>query len=266
MATFRKDCLLMNSSMTTENNTNSNNESQSNTKTWVAFFIFVAVSLFFYLVPEIDLWMARQFYDETEGFYLKETALVQITYDIFKHMPKLLLPVMLIFLLLGFKSNYCKIRRHLCLFALVSLLIGPGIIVHNVFKDSWDRARPRHLTEFGGDKTFTPAWVISDQCERNCSFVSGHAAMGFYFMILGWLLGSRKWFYIGIGIGAAVGMIRVIQGGHFLSDSILAGFMVYWSIWLIAKWMHVPNPGDEWQCPEVEKQRQLCEEQAKKAN
>lgn len=253
----------MNSSMTTENNPNTQNESQGNTKTWIAFFIFVAVSLFFYLVPEVDLWMARQFYDETNGFYLKETPLVQITYDIFKHLPKLLLPVMLIFLLLGFKSNYCKIRRHLCLFALVSLLIGPGIIVHNVFKDSWDRARPRHLTEFGGDKSFTPAWVISDQCERNCSFVSGHAAMGFYFMILGWLLGSRKWFYIGISIGAAVGMIRVIQGGHFLSDSILAGFMVYWTIWLVAKWMHVPNPGDEWQCPEVEKQRLLCEEQAK---
>lgn len=243
----------------TENKINSDKESNGNTKSWIAFLVFILVSLFFFLVPEIDLWMARQFYDDDNGFYLNETILVQLTYDAFKHLPKLLLPIMLVFLLLGFKSIYCKIRRHLCLFALISLLIGPGIIVHNLFKDSWDRARPRHIVEFGGDKAFSPAWVISDQCERNCSFVSGHAAMGFYFMILGWLFGSRKWFYIGLGIGAAVGMIRVVQGGHFLSDSILAGFIVYWSIWAVAKLMHVPNPGDDWECPEVEKQRALCE-------
>ena len=232
-------------------------------KPFLWFGLFVVTSLFFYFFPEVDLYVARLFYDETTGFYMNETPLVQITYDIFKHMPKLLLPLMLVFLLLGVKSSYCKIRRHLCLFALVSLLVGPGIIVHNVFKDQWDRARPRHLVEFGGDKQFTPAWVISDQCDRNCSFVSGHAAMGFYFMILGWLMGSRRWFYIGLAIGAGVGMIRVLQGGHFLSDSILAGFMVYWTIWLMAKWMKVPNPGEEWNCPEVEKQRKLCEEQAK---
>jgi lipid A 4'-phosphatase len=251
----------MNSSITAEEKPEIENESSSNTKTWFSLFVFVAVSLLFYLVPEIDLWVTRQFYDETDGFYFNETPLVQITYDIFRDMPKVLLPLMLVFLLLGFKSTYCKIRRHLCWFALVALLIGPGIIVHNVFKDSWDRARPRAVVEFGGDKTFSPAWVISDQCERNCSFVSGHAAMGFYFMILGWLFGSRKWFYIGLGIGSAVGMIRVMQGGHFLSDSILAGFMVYWTIWLVAKWMRVPNPGDKWQCPEVEKQRLLCEQE-----
>ena len=234
-------------------------ENQRAEKPWLWFGLFVLVSIFFYAFPQVDIWAANLFYSQEQGFFLKETPLVQITYDVFKHMPKLLLPLMLVFLLLGVMSTYCKIRRHLCLFALVTLLVGPGIIVHNVFKDQWDRARPRHLVEFGGDKHFTPAWVISDQCDKNCSFVSGHAAMGFYFMILGWLMGSRRWFYIGLAIGATVGMIRVIQGGHFLSDSILAGFMVYWTIWLFAKWMKVPNPGEEWKCPEVEKQRRLAE-------
>ena len=243
--------------MTVEQSNNKNTEQvseKSNISTWLSFSIFVLVSLFFYFFPEVDMWMASLFYDPEQGFYLKETPLVEITYDIFKHLPKLLLPVMFIFLLMGIKSTYCRIRRHLCLFALVTLLVGPGIIVHNVFKDQWDRARPRHLVEFGGDKQFTPAWVISDQCERNCSFVSGHAAMGFYAMILGWLLSSRRWFYIGLAVGAVVGFVRVIQGGHFISDSILAGFMVYWTIWAFAKWMRIPNPGEEWQCPEVQKQ------------
>ena len=236
---------------------NNNNKSNSNPLFWFA--VFVVVSVVFYSFPEIDLWAANLFYSQSDGFYMNETPLVQITYDVFKHMPKLLLPVMLVFLLMGMKSSYCKIRRHLCIFALVTLLVGPGIIVHNIFKDNWDRARPRHVVEFGGDKTFSQAWVISDQCERNCSFVSGHAAMGFYFMILGWLMSSRKWFYIGLTIGAAVGMIRVMQGGHFLSDSIISGFMVYWTIWFFAKLMRVPNPGEEWKCPEVEKQRELAE-------
>ncbi len=244
-----------------EGTSDNNNNNTSPLNTWFWLGVFVVTSLFFYLFPEVDLYVSRLFYDADTGFYLNETPLVQITYDIFKHMPKLLLPVMFVFLILSVKNTYCKIRRHLCLFALVTLLVGPGIIVHNVFKDQWDRARPRHLVEFGGDKVHTPAWVISDQCERNCSFVSGHAAMGFYFMILGWLMSSRRWFYIGLGIGALVGMIRVLQGGHFLSDSILAGFVVYWTIWAFAKWMKVPNPGEDWKCPEMEKQRALCEQE-----
>lgn len=214
------------------------------TSTWISLAVFIAVSIFFYSFPDIDKWMASQFYTAEAGFYLKDNPFILFIYDLFKHMPKLLLPALFIFIGLSWKFDFFKLKRKMSVFALVTLLIGPGIIVHNVFKDSWDRARPRHVVEFGGDKQFTPAWVISDQCERNCSFVSGHAAMGFYFMILGWLMASRKWFYFGLAIGAAVGMIRVIQGGHFLSDSILAGFMVYWVIWGFARWMKIDNPED----------------------
>jgi lipid A 4'-phosphatase len=201
--------------------------------------------LFFIFFSEIDLVVTRLFYDPSlGGFYMNENSAVQVVYWMFKHMPKLIIPGMLIFLVLSIKLDWFKARRRLCSFALISLLVGPGILVHTVFKDQWDRARPRHVVEFGGEKSFTPAWQISDQCEKNCSFVSGHAAMGFYFMILGWLFASRKWFYIGMLIGVIVGFGRVVQGGHFLSDTVLAGFMVYWSLWLFAKWMKIPNPGD----------------------
>ncbi len=214
-------------------------------KTKINLAIFALVSLFFFAVPQVDLYVTSLFYDaEQGGFYLNENGFVQVIYAAFKHMPKLLLPVMFIILILGIKLDWFKARRKMTAFALITLLVGPGIIVHTVFKDNWDRARPRAVEMFGGDKEFSPAWVISDQCERNCSFVSGHAAMGFYFMILGWLLRSRKWFYIGLGIGVVVGAMRVFQGGHFISDSILAGFMVYWTIWLVAKWMKVPGPDD----------------------
>jgi lipid A 4'-phosphatase len=219
---------------------------QMKKQTTINLLLFVAVSLFFFAFPQVDLFVTSLFYSpELGGFYLNDNAVVQVIYDAFKHMPKLLLPLMLLFLILGIKVAWFKARRKLTAFALITLLLGPGILVHTVFKDNWDRARPRAVEMFGGEKSFSRAWVISDQCERNCSFVSGHAAMGFYFMILGWLLHSRKWFYIGLAIGVAVGGIRVFQGGHFISDSILAGFMVYWTIWLGAKAMNIANPGED---------------------
>ena len=41
------------------------------------------------------------------------------------------------------------------------------------------------IAEFGGDKRFTPAFVPSDQCARNCSFPAGDPAVGFYFVAAG---------------------------------------------------------------------------------
>jgi lipid A 4'-phosphatase len=84
---------------------------------------------------------------------------------------------------------------------------------------------------FGGERQFTPAFVIADQCERNCSFVSSHAACGFYFMTLGFVCSGRRarraWFTGGALAGGALGAGRILQGGHFLSDIVFAGFFVF---------------------------------------
>ena len=40
-------------------------------------------------------------------------------------------------------------------------------------------ARPKHIVAFGGSKLFTPALQPTDQCKRNCSFVSGEACSVF---------------------------------------------------------------------------------------
>lgn len=208
----------------------------------VCFAVFIALSLFFYTFPEVDIWMSQPFYSISEStFFMKNDTWVQFIYVAFKQMPKFLLPIMLVIIVLSFKYQIMKQKRRLTVFALIVLILSPGLLVHTVFKDQWGRARPRNVEAFGGEKAFTPAWVISDQCQRNCSFVSGHAAMGFYFMILGWLLRSRHWLYVGIGIGILVGLTRIIQGGHFLSDTILSGFMVYWSIVFMAWVMNIPS-------------------------
>ena len=120
-------------------------------------------------------------------------------------------------------------------FLIVTLLLGPGLLVNQVLKADSGRARPLHTEVFGGDKQFTPAFQPADQCKTNCSFVSGHAGMGFWFLSLAWVARRRGWLYFGIGLGAMVGLGRIVQGAHFLSDVIFSFFTVYFTSLVLAK-------------------------------
>ena len=111
------------------------------------------------------------------------------------------------------------------LYLIAVVAIGPGLVVNVVFKDHWGRARPRDVVEFGGAKAFTPAFVISDQCPKNCSFVAGHPSMAFAMVALA-LVAARKrraWLIaLALTVGAVVGFGRIVQGGHFLSDVVFS--------------------------------------------
>ena len=112
------------------------------------------------------------------------------------------------------------------LFLGMCLAIGPGLVGNAILKDHWGRARPVHLAEFGGSKTYSLPLVPSDQCRRNCSFVAGEASMmyaaffaaAFLFPGLG-----RKLIAAGVAFGLFSGFVRISQGAHFLSDVIFAG-------------------------------------------
>ena len=59
--------------------------------------------------------------------------------------------------------------------------------------------------------------------------------MGFFFLAFAWVLRDRRWLIYGATIGMIVGLGRMIQGGHFLSDVIFSGFAVYVTSLLVAK-------------------------------
>lgn len=112
------------------------------------------------------------------------------------------------------------------LFLALCLSIGPGLVSNVILKDHWGRARPMHLTEFGGTKSYSLALVPSNQCDRNCSFVSGEASMTYtLFFAAAFLFPriGRRLIFAGVGLGLFSGFIRISQGGHFLSDVIFAG-------------------------------------------
>lgn len=111
------------------------------------------------------------------------------------------------------------------------MLLGLGLAVHVALKDGWGRPRPDQVQTFGGAQPFTPALQPSTRCDRNCSFVSGHAGAGFALLALG-LFGSRRtrwrWWAAGALAGGVIGLVRVAQGRHFASDIVFC-LLVMWA-------------------------------------
>ncbi len=189
--------------------------------------------LFFLAFPELDLRVSAVFYDQ--GFYWNQNPLVRLIYKIFAKIHILFL-LLLIAYIVYFSLTHQRERRLLSVFMLVTLLLGPGVLVNLVLKDnSVGRPRPVHVQEFGGESTFTPVFYYSGECSKNCSFVSGHASIGFYFMSLFWVTKRRSWLLAGLAMGSAIGFVRIIQGGHFLSDVIFSGWAIYFVCEISAK-------------------------------
>ena len=113
---------------------------------------------------------------------------------------------------------------------LLALALGPGLVVNVLFKDHWGRARPYQVIR--DHKQFTPFWQPQANHPENNSFCGGHASIGFFLGVPLLALGRRKQaFYVGMLGGVVVGAVRMLQGGHYLSDIVLSGICV----WLIAE-------------------------------
>jgi membrane-associated PAP2 superfamily phosphatase len=187
----------------------------------------IQVSLVFLLAPACDLAVSRFFYVPGAGFTAGQNAaveglrkagrMVEWAFGIATLLPlalKVLLPYRK--LLLAPRAT---------LFVLATFALGPWLLVNGVLKEFWGRARPRALLEFGGQSTFSPAWWISDQCDRNCSFVSGEAASAFCMVALVFLVRREQRAAVAcvsLAFAATVSLTRIAEGGHFLSDVLIA--------------------------------------------
>src|SRR5439155_25070753 len=134
-----------------------------------------------------------------------------------------------------------RLDRKALVFLVVSMAVAPGLLANTTLKDHWGRARPVQIEAFGGSHRFTPAPLPAAECDGNCSFVSGHAALGFALVAFALLLPPgrtrRTWIAVAIGFGALVGLGRIAQGAHFLSDVVFAGLVVYGTSALLHWWI-----------------------------
>ncbi len=133
----------------------------------------------------------------------------------------------------AYRENLRQWRRVL-VFNVLLFALGPGVIANGILKEYWGRPRPREVQELGGRNQFEPVLTV-DKTSKGKSFPSGHATMGFYF-VGGFFLLRRHRRRLAVTVmegaiafGGLIGIARMAQGGHFLSDVIWAFVVCYFS-------------------------------------
>jgi lipid A 4'-phosphatase len=191
----------------------------------ILFFAFADLMLAF---PRIDLAISGLFFSQDGGFAMQGQPWEQFAYH---SVPVLMLTVNLALIglwlfnrvsgrrLLGFDGR--KLAFLLCVLALV-----PGLLVNQLLKEHWGRARPVKLEQFGGHQQFTPAFVQSDQ--GGGSFSSGHVAAAAYLVGVALVVLGRRpyWVVLAALYAALVAIARIAAGGHFFSDVVTSAFLV----------------------------------------
>ena len=204
------------------------------------FVLMLSVCLFL-MWPHLDLWVTTYFYSGDGSFPANDYSLVNFVYVAVPWLGRLFfllaVAVILVAIFSPSKINRKQWRRASAFITIV--VLGVGLLVHSFLKDGMGRPRPRDVQIFAGPTHFVPAFTPSHFCATNCSFVSGHAAVGFSLMSLG-MFGTRRrqrfWFLVGVAAGTLIGAVRIAQGGHFLSDVIFS-FLAIWFTHLLIRFI-----------------------------
>ena len=207
---------------------------------WV---LLLLASVVFSVWPHIDIAVSQWFYAGQGVFPANDLVLVKLIYRGTPWVGTALLLLCFGIVLLTLLKPTLVIRRtgrSAAAFVAV-VILGTGFLVHAVLKENMGRPRPRDVIEFSGPSAYVPVFVPSQFCKTNCSFVSGHAAIGFSVMAFG-MFGSRRrrhfWFGVSLLAGGLVGLVRIAQGGHFLSDVVFTLLAIWLSDLLIrACWL-----------------------------
>ncbi|NKN39040.1 phosphatase PAP2 family protein [Agrobacterium sp. a22-2] len=188
-------------------------------------------SLIFAAMPELDLMVSRFFWEPAAGFVAIDNSFLIAFRDANRLLPWVVIGVALPLLIPNPFLKYLRYppAPHKLLFLLTFFATGPGLGVH-LIKILVGRARPKALEDFGGSAVFTPPWELTDQCVRNCSFISGEAASAFALLTLVVFIRPKytALFLCAVGIVAAgFSFNRVVFGAHFLSDVVISWSLMF---------------------------------------
>ena len=198
------------------------------------------------IFPALDLAASAGFYRPGEGFPLSGLLAFDL---VMKALPVALIGIAVLVGLGGITAWWehrpiFRVTPRVALYIVTSLIVGPGLLGNTLFKDNWGRARPHQVLEFGGAAHFTPVLQIAHECAKNCSFPSGHGALGFWIATLA-ILAPERWrlsaWIFGFLLGALVGWMRIAQGAHFLSDVFASAMLVVGVNWVLKYLILGPN-------------------------
>ena len=200
------------------------------------------LGLAFFFLPEIDFGFSGLFYTSGKGFVIESRSSAKAL----PFLPWITIAFVSLSILLFIRRIVAGRRnrqsisrlssiRHI-LFLLLTLFLGPGLLINLILKEQSGRSRPSRVEAFGGDRQFTAAFAATGPCKSNCSFVSGDAAMGYYLLAFLFVARKRRWAIAlaAYTLGTAIGLVRIAQGAHFLSDVIFAGFFTFLIAWILS--------------------------------
>lgn len=165
------------------------------------------------LFPAADIAVSSWFY--TSPHHFVDTPLLHFLHSAG---PYIVLAVGAIALALLFRAKRIGIKE--VVYAISGFLLGPGLIINALLKEYYGRARPVHIEAFGGQAHFTSVITPAHECLHNCSFSAGDPSVGFMLVVFAFILPqqAKRLAAASLAAGLAFGGLRVIQGGHFLSD------------------------------------------------
>lgn len=135
-------------------------------------------------------------------------------------------------ILLSYRVPRLALWRPRGWFLLLIIVLGSGLVVNAIFKDHWGRYRPRQVEQLGGVHPYVPPLAIGTPGEGK-SFPCGHCSVGFAFYGF-WFIWLRRrpglaWamFAFATFSGVLIGVGRLSAGGHFLSDTLWSGLLMF---------------------------------------
>lgn len=215
---------------------------------WAGLFLSLAV---FTKVPNVDLWFSMRYWRPDAGFFQRDNPWVQALYT---HTPMVGNSLLGLALLVAVAAPWlARLARHwhadpiathltglwrrTAIATLCVALLSSGLIIEVGLKNTMGRPRPVQTVQFGGDMPFHAVFELGTTPDKHKSLSSGHAAAGFSLMALGLCAQARwrrRWFLIGVVTGSIVGLGRIMQGGHYLSDIVFSFYAVWLSCELVA--------------------------------
>jgi membrane-associated PAP2 superfamily phosphatase len=184
-----------------------------------------------FAVTPLDVDAARVFYRSTGPDHWPLAR--QFPWSLLYELASPLTASLIVLGLLGLVAGHVRGReawRTYGIFLILSIVVGPGLIVNAGLKDHWERPRPRDIVEFGGPLHYSPAPLPG---EGGKSFPCGHCSVGFLFAAGWWVWKRRRptWAYASLGLGLVVGVAlgagRMAGGGHFFSDVIWSALLTW---------------------------------------
>lgn len=139
--------------------------------------------------------------------------------------PKALIIIWAVLLILA--AIFARRVRVRALFFLACLAVVP--IVSTQLRAVTQMATPLELKTYGGAYEHLLLFEAKPAGYPSHAFPAGHASGGFALMGLYWILGTRRWrgLALGLFVGSWMGFYQVARGEHFLSHTLATAVLAW---------------------------------------